>query len=107
MNSPLRSHPGSLRIVTFTLALLLALSLTGCDTFNIGTAVETSVNQLFSKLNELTGARMPEKHEAKKEGEQMRSVINPGKAACGLGWKPRWSIDSGLAETVAYFRQSK
>jgi rhombotail lipoprotein len=30
MNSPLRSHPASLRIVTSTLALLLSLSLTGC-----------------------------------------------------------------------------
>ncbi|OPZ73181.1 MAG: UDP-glucose 4-epimerase [bacterium ADurb.Bin478] len=88
-------------------ANVAALSVSGCDTFNIGTAVETSVNQLFQKLNELTGARMPEKHEAKKEGEQMRSVINPGKAGRELGWKPRWSIDKGLAETVAYFRQRR
>jgi len=88
-------------------ANLAALNQNDCDTFNIGTAVETSVHQLFDHLNTLTGAHMVKNHAAKKEGEQMRSVIDPGKAKHVLGWTPRYRIDEGLAETVNFFRDNR
>jgi UDP-glucose 4-epimerase len=88
-------------------ANLAALDLKSCDIINIGTARETSVNQLFQYINTLTGAGLTEKHAEKKEGEQMRSVIDPGKARRILHWTPQYTIEKGLAETVAYFREQK
>ncbi len=88
-------------------ANLAALAAPGCEIINIGTARETSVNQLFHHLNALMAAGMPEKHADKKEGEQMRSVIDPGKARRILQWLPQYTIENGLAETVAFFRQRK
>lgn len=88
-------------------ANVAALGVDGCDFFNIGTAKETSVNELFQYINRLTGANIPEKHAPKKEGEQMRSVITPGKAGRVLGWRPSYDLETGLKETVEFFRQKK
>ncbi len=88
-------------------ANVAALAVDGCDYINIGTAKETSVNELFHYINRLTGAHVPEKHAPKKEGEQMRSVITPAKAGRVLGWRPTFDLETGLKETVDYFRQKK
>ena len=72
--------------------------------YNVGTAIETSVNQLFRYLLELTGASVKELHGKEKRGEQKRSVISFDKIAKDLEWMPRNSIMDGLGKTVEYFR---
>ena len=73
-------------------------------TFNVGTGSETSINELFRILMELTGSTCKELHGPAKKGEQARSVIDAMRLKQQLGWDPRTSIRDGLARTVEYFR---
>jgi UDP-glucose 4-epimerase len=85
-------------------ANLLGLKHNGSDIFNIGTGIETDVNQLFHHIKKLTGSNCDEKHIAAKAGEQMRSVISSKKIGEVLGWKPTVTLEEGLKRTVEFFR---
>jgi len=88
-------------------ANLSALNYDGCDYFNIGTGVETTVNQIFRLLKQLTGAQVEERHGPPKEGEQRRSVLECSKARRILGWKAKVPLEEGLRRTVRYFRNTE
>ncbi|MFQ6092082.1 MAG: NAD-dependent epimerase/dehydratase family protein [bacterium] len=85
-------------------ANLLALNYEESDTFNIGTGIETDVNELFNTLNALTGARVKPVHGQALPGEQLRSAIDGARAEKRLGWKPRVTLKEGLSRTVDSFR---
>ncbi len=84
-------------------ANVLALSMSGTDTFNVCTGTETNVNQIFQVLNRCYGHRAEEIHAPAKEGEQQRSVCTHDKISTRYGWKPKNSIDEGLQITAKYF----
>jgi len=86
-------------------ANLLALHDAVRGPVNIGTGLETSVNDLFSRLSTLIGSSRPEFHGPAKPGEQRRSVITYDHAHILMGWAPQVSLDDGLQATVAYFRK--
>lgn len=86
-------------------ANLLAMSATGPAAFNVGTAIETDVNQLFERLRILSGASASPVHGDAKPGEQRRSCVAIGRAAAELGWQPRHNLEDGLARTVGFFRR--
>jgi UDP-glucose 4-epimerase len=88
-------------------ANLLALAQTGNDIFNIGTAHESTINDVYRTLNDLIGSNKPEQHGPGKEGEQFRSVIDPRHAMETLGWKPRFTLETGLHETVQFFKKAR
>ncbi len=88
-------------------ANVLALGLKGSETFNVGTAEETDVNQLFRKLKAILNPSCPEQHGPGKEGEQRRSVISYEKIKKILGWSPGVRLEEGLALTAEYFRMKK
>ena len=85
-------------------ANLLALDHEASDTFNIGTGIETDVNEIFDHLNTFTGAGVEPVHGPGKLGEQRRSVIDPGKAKRVLGWEPQVPMEEGMRETVRFFK---
>ena len=87
-------------------AVVGALAHEGSDVINIGTGIETNVNELFGHLNRLTGGRAEEKHGPGMPGEQQRSVLDASHAADVLGWRPEVVLADGLAETVAWFKAS-
>lgn len=87
-------------------ANLCALSYHNNDIFNIGTSVETNVNEIFNQLNRLTGGKVLEHHGPAKGGEQRRSVISYQKAKEKMDWEPQMSLADGLKETVAFFKGS-
>lgn len=72
--------------------------------YNVGTGVETSVNELFRMLAGLTGSPCKEVHGPAKVGEQIRSVIDSSRLKQEVGWEPETSLAEGLEKTVAYFR---
>ncbi|HEY6191057.1 MAG TPA: NAD-dependent epimerase/dehydratase family protein [Bacteroidota bacterium] len=87
-------------------ANLLAPGVKGSGVFNIGTGIETSVNDIFRGLRALTGSDTPEVHGPAKKGEQTRSVIDSSLARRVMGWTPAVSLADGLGRTVDYFRNA-
>jgi len=66
---------------------------------NVGTGVETSVLELYGRIQRVAGVeREPEFGEAR-PGELQRSVLDASLAKRELGWQPQRSLDEGLAET--------
>ncbi len=86
-------------------ANLAALQADFCGAVNLGTGVETDVNELFRALRALCDSSVPETHGPGKPGEQQRSVIDCRLAGQVLGWQPQVSLHDGLRETVAFFRE--
>ena len=71
---------------------------------NIGTGVETSVNDVYDRLARIVGIGEGATHAPAKPGEQRRSVLDPTRATMLLGWSPSTPLDAGLDRTVAAFR---
>lgn len=75
------------------------------DVFNVGTGIETSVNELFRHLIEITGkGHIKEAHGQAKKGEQQRSCLSWDKIKKVMEWEPRVSLREGLTRTVEFFR---
>ncbi len=86
-------------------ANLVAMRQDSQGVYNVGTGVETSVNELFRVLVGLTGSSCKEVHGPTKLGEQMRSMIDSSKLKQELGWELEADLTKGLEKTVAYFRE--
>ena len=85
-------------------ANVLALNAQSSAIFNVGTGIESDVNQLFTVLRTLTGSSCAEKHGEAKKGEQQRSVLDYGKLGRELGWSPTVTLTDGIRMTVEFFR---
>ncbi len=71
--------------------------------FNIGTAVETSVLDLTQLLRTASGTEVKIEHAPERAGEVRRSALLPAKAQTVLDWRPRVSIADGVAMTYEWF----
>ena len=80
-------------------ANLLAFQNLKQDAFNISTGKETSLLELISLVEEITGERITVNFGAKREEEIMRSAGSPKKAEELLGWRPKVSLKEGLRIT--------
>jgi UDP-glucose 4-epimerase len=85
-------------------ANLAALESAAAGAFNVGTGVETSVNQLYEALARNAGVSRAAEFDPPRAGEQRRSVILPARAARELGWRPQVALADGLAQTLSFFR---
>ena len=74
---------------------------------NIGTGIETNVNDLYSTLAGIADFPTRAEHAAARPGEQKRSVISPARAGRELGWSPEKKLADGLEETFKYFKQQR
>jgi len=86
-------------------ANLAAVNGAASGAINIGTGVETSVNQLYQTLATAAGTSMQPNHAPPRQGEQRRSVISPARAARELDWRAEVSLDDGLTRTFKYFQE--
>jgi len=73
-------------------------------TFNVGTGRETSENQLYRHLLDITASTMKEIHGPEKKGEQVRSVLDWQKIGKAVDWEPRVPMEEGLERTVSFFK---
>jgi len=71
---------------------------------NIGTGVETSVNDLYGSMARATGFNDPPSYAPARAGELARSALAVGRAKEQLGWAPFTSLDDGVAKTLDWFR---
>jgi UDP-glucose 4-epimerase len=74
---------------------------------NIGTGIETSVNELYSILAGIADFRTKPEYGPARAGEQMRSVISPQRANEVLGWRPEKKLADGLEETFKFFKANR
>ncbi|CAN5631533.1 SDR family oxidoreductase [soil metagenome] len=74
--------------------------------YNIGTAVETSVNRLYDLLQNVSGKDLLPQHGPAKPGEQLRSSVDSSSAARVFGWRPQVALEEGLRETFWSFETS-
>jgi UDP-glucose 4-epimerase len=72
--------------------------------YNVGTAEETTINDLFRLLSELTGSGFKGIHGPAKKGEQARSAVDITKIRHELSWDPKVGLEEGLKRTVEFFR---
>ena len=69
--------------------------------FNVGTGVETSVNELASGVMRVAGTEVPVERAPARPGELMRSCLDPSRLE-GLGWRPAGGLEAGLTATYAW-----
>ena len=72
--------------------------------FNVGTGVETSVNQLYEALCDALGIRAAAQYAPAKAGEQMRSVLDGRKLRQLANVPEPLALREGLRRTVAWMR---
>jgi len=75
--------------------------------FNVGTGVETSVNQLFAALKHGIGFQGDAQHAPAKAGEQMRSVLDARKLRSAAGLPDPVGLNEGLRQTIEWMRTQK
>jgi UDP-glucose 4-epimerase len=66
--------------------------------FNVGTGIETSVNELADLLMQASERQVKIEHAAARPGEVMHSSLDSARLR-GLGWEPRTALVDGLRET--------
>jgi UDP-glucose 4-epimerase len=85
-------------------ANILTLADEESDIYNVGTGIETNVNELYNILNDIVGNGQEEKHGPAAAGEQMRSVITSQKLFDKFNWKPSTKLIDGLKESADFFK---
>src|SRR5205823_12684990 len=67
--------------------------------YNIGTGVETSINELHAICRRVTGIDRSPVYAEARMGEIRRNVTDPALAARELGWRAERSLEDGLSLT--------
>jgi UDP-glucose 4-epimerase len=80
-------------------ALLAGAEAGGGGTFNIGTGVETTVNDLHRLCAQTVGVDSEPRHLAARAGDARRSVLDSTRAERELGWRPQTPLAEGLRLT--------
>lgn len=87
-------------------AYLAARDKGGGELLNIGSGSELSVNELYARLAELTGARLEPMYAPARSGELQRIYVDVTKAGEKVGWRPSTPLEDGLKQAVAWFRST-
>lgn len=87
-------------------ANLLALERKVEGEFNIGSGIETNINQVAEKIAKSAGSNLPFRHGPPKPGEQLRSVLDYSLAKKVLSWVPETQFDAGIKKTWEFFERS-
>jgi UDP-glucose 4-epimerase len=83
-----------------------ALSRGGGEFLNIGTGMQTSVNELYRGIAEIMDWEAAAAYAQARDGELDHIALDAGKAGEVLGWKPRTSLQDGLSRTVGWYREN-
>ncbi|HJJ42323.1 MAG TPA: SDR family oxidoreductase, partial [Methanocorpusculum sp.] len=71
--------------------------------FNIGTGIQTSLNDLAEMIMKAAGIKADIIYEKARDGDILYSVADISKAKKILGYSPKYTIEDGIKETVKYF----
>ena len=85
-------------------ALIKASKIKENHFLNIGTGIETSVNDLANSMKIQFKSEINPIYKPAREGELNRSVLNNTKAKQELNWKPNYSLDDGMKQVFNWLR---
>jgi UDP-glucose 4-epimerase len=71
---------------------------------NIGTGIETSVNQLVEIMKDKFNSDIEPIYQDAREGELLRSVLDNSKALATIGWKPVYDLNIGMEKVVDWLK---
>jgi UDP-glucose 4-epimerase len=86
-------------------ANVAAVTASATGPINVGTGIETDVNQLYRALAAAAGSDRAPTYAPARLGEQSRSVIAAMRARRELGWSPQVTIEEGLRRTYDFFKE--
>lgn len=86
-------------------ASIVALRTSVKGIYNIGTGHETSVNELFDYIKQISNSQFRQKHAPAIPGEQQRSCLSTDKFRRQTGWSPSMNLPNGLALTYQWFKE--
>ena len=81
-------------------AAILALNKDKIGIFNVGMGRETSINEIFQKLRQLTGKEIEAVYAPAKKGDVRRSCLNYFEIKNEFGWEPKHTLEQGLTKTL-------
>ena len=76
------------------------------EIYNVGTGIESSLNELFSRFQKVIGTSIEASYAPSRPGEVDKISISPEKLKRDLDWYPTTDLSAGLAKTVDYYRCS-
>lgn len=85
-------------------ANMLALSIGDNEVLNIGSNIQTSINDLYALLSSFITLSPPAIYKPERNGDLRYSQLNNIKALQVLNWKPDTTFEEGLKETIAYYK---
>ncbi|WP_019907474.1 SDR family oxidoreductase [Thermoanaerobacter indiensis] len=85
-------------------ANLLALEKGDNEVVNISTNKPTSINELVDLMNKIMNTSLMPIYAEPRKGDIMHSYLDNKKALDVLGWRPEYSLEDGLRETIEYYR---
>ena len=87
-------------------AAVMSIEQKESEIYNIGTGIETNINEIFRKIKELTNSDCEEIHAPEKKGEQKRNCLDFSKAKKEFNWEPEYNLEKGLEKTVKWFKEN-
>lgn len=85
-------------------ACLAAAKKGGGRALHISSGLETTMYELYSATRKIVGGPVRPKYGPPRQGDIVRSALDPSAAARHLGWAASTSLADGLAATVGWFR---
>lgn len=73
-------------------------------TYNLGTGLETSDQEMFDALAQALGYTGSPIYAPVRQGEIHRICLDSSKAQKELGWKPRFTLKGGLLQAAEYYK---
>ena len=89
------------------IANLLATKKSIIGDFNIGTGIETDVNQIYDLVRQEFNSDQQAVHGPARPGEQATSSLDSSLAKEKLDWQPTVSLSAGIHLTVEFFKHQK
>jgi len=72
--------------------------------FNVGTGIETTLNELYFKIAKILNKKASPIYYPDRKGEQVRYSLDASKIKKELGWNYKISLEKGLKKTLKYWK---
>ena len=94
-----------IHIVDLAQAHMLALAPGRQGFYNLGNGDGYSVRQVIQTCEKISGHKIPTVEKPRRPGDPPKLVASAGKAISELGWKPKYNFETGIRETIIWYKE--